>query len=651
MAALSVLGTSSWAGKSLVATALCRWFVRQGVRVAPFKAQNMSNNARVAHDGEIGAAQYLQALACGLEPDTRMNPVLVKPEADMRSQVVVRGRVDAELSRTEWRRRAPVLRPVVEESLLSLLDEFELVILEGAGSPAEINLAEVDLANVHSAALAGAGALLVADIARGGAFAHLFGTWSLLDERDRARIGGFVLNRFRGDPQLLSPAPAELQRLTGVPTLGILPELAHGLPDEDGASTAPLHGSRQRVAIVAYPSASNLDEYKLIEQVADVVTARTPHELASATLLVLPGSKEPVADLAWLRSTGIDTAIRERARGGGRVLGVCGGLQLLGHDVDGEPALGLLDIATRLGNEKLVRRRDVRFEALPQPWACLSGRQVLAYEIREGRSVPGPGAKAALADGLGYVAGAVLGVYVHGLLEDPALVRALVGAAPPKGLDEVFDELADAVDVHLDVRRVRGLAGLGPEAVPPTAPAPPARAPAAAPRSLVLVNTGDGKGKSTAAFGVLLRGIARGWTPCVIQFVKSDRWKVGEEKVARDLGVHWLKGGDGFSWESPDLATSEALAQDAWRLARQAIQSGHHRLVVLDEITYPINWGWIDVAEVTDAIRARPDNVNIVATGRDAPAALVAVADTVTEMVKVRHAYDRGIKARRGLDF
>jgi cob(I)alamin adenosyltransferase len=170
-------------------------------------------------------------------------------------------------------------------------------------------------------------------------------------------------------------------------------------------------------------------------------------------------------------------------------------------------------------------------------------------------------------------------------------------------------------------------------------------------RSLVLVNTGDGKGKSTAAFGVLLRGVARGWTPCVIQFVKSDRWKVGEETVARRLGVEWLKGGDGFSWESPDLATSEALAEHAWELARRAIDSGAHRLVVLDEITYPINWGWINGAEVAAAIKGRPHNVNVIATGRDAPPVLLAVADTITEMRKLRHAFDRGIKARRGLDF
>ena len=169
--------------------------------------------------------------------------------------------------------------------------------------------------------------------------------------------------------------------------------------------------------------------------------------------------------------------------------------------------------------------------------------------------------------------------------------------------------------------------------------------------SLVLVNTGDGKGKSTAAFGVMLRALARGWRVAVIQFIKSDRWKVGEEKIAVQLGVDWLKGGDGFTWESPDLDQSRGRAVAAWELAAAAIAAGEHKLVVLDEVTYPINYGWIDGADVAEAIRTRPDHVSIVATGRRAPQALVDVADTVTEMVKVRHAYDRGIRARRGIDF
>ena len=186
-----------------------------------------------------------------------------------------------------------------------------------------------------------------------------------------------------------------------------------------------------------------------------------------------------------------------------------------------------------------------------------------------------------------------------------------------------------------------------PGVTPPVPPPPPP----VNPRSLVLVNTGDGKGKSTAAFGVVMRGVARDWKVCVVQFIKSGKWKVGEEKVARGLGVDWLKGGDGFTWESPDLDQSEGRARAAWRLAAASIKGGAYQLVVLDEITYPMNWGWIDGNEVVETIRNRPDRVNIVATGRDAPAELVEVADTVTEMVKVKHAYDRGIRARRGLDF
>jgi cob(I)alamin adenosyltransferase len=187
--------------------------------------------------------------------------------------------------------------------------------------------------------------------------------------------------------------------------------------------------------------------------------------------------------------------------------------------------------------------------------------------------------------------------------------------------------------------------------VKPPGVRPPAPPPKVRQRSLVLVNTGDGKGKSTAALGVLMRGVARGWGVCVIQFIKSDTWKVGEEKIGRQLGVDWLKGGDGFTWASPDLDKSEGRAHAAWQLAVAAIAGGDYQLVVLDEITYPMNWGWIDSQAVIDAIRSRPAQVNIVATGRDAPKALIEVADTVTEMVKVRHAYDRGIKARRGIDF
>jgi len=467
VSALMVQGASSSAGKSLVVTALARWFARRGVRVAPFKGENMSNNARVVDGGEIGVAQWLQARAAGIDPDVRMNPVLVKPEADTRSQVVVRGRPDLALSALPWRERGPRLWPFVEASLGSLLAEYELVLLEGAGSPAEINLRTTDLANMRAARAANAAVVLVADIDRGGAFAHLYGTWRLLDRRDRRLVRGFLLNKFRGDASLLHPAPTLLRRRTGVPTIGVLPWLEHGLPDDDGAAEPAVTGGRPRVAIVRYPTASNLDEYRTLEQVADVVWARRPEELENAALVVLPGSKHVAADRAWLRARGFDRAIRSRVAAGGRVVGICGGLQLLGErfddpaGVDGaDDGIGVLPLRTTFASEKLTRRAAASFAELPEPWSALSGLPVEGYEIRHGSSVATAPLGQALPGGIGYVAGPVLAVYVHGLCEQPAVVRALVGEAPGSTLEEVFDELADALDEHVDMDAVARLAGV-----------------------------------------------------------------------------------------------------------------------------------------------------------------------------------------------
>jgi adenosylcobyric acid synthase len=469
-----VQGTSSWAGKSLLATALCRHFARRGVRVAPFKGQNMSNNARVTDGGgEIGVAQFLQARAAGVAPDVRMNPVLVKPEGPARSQVVVRGAVDRELSRRAWRERPAALWPVIAASLRELLADFELVVCEGAGSPAEVNLTDTDLANMRVAREADANVLLVADIHRGGAFAHLYGTWALLG-RDRACVRGFVLNGLRGDAALLAPGPERLRALTGVPTVGVVPRLEHGLPDKDGAADpvaaiAPgAADGRPRVAVVRYPTASNLDEFKALEQGARVVWARTEADLRDAALVVLPGAKHVVADLGWLHARGLDAAIRARVAAGGRVLAVCGGLQMLGavlrdpDGVDGGDAdgLGLLPVATTFAPGKTVRRTAARFAALPEPWAALSGRSAVGYEIRHGRTEATGPVLAALPGGLGWAAGPVLGVYLHGLLEDPGLTGALLGVAASRGLDDVLDALADDVGAHLDLGAVEAMAGI-----------------------------------------------------------------------------------------------------------------------------------------------------------------------------------------------
>lgn len=470
-----IQGCTSSAGKSLVTTALARALRRRGIDVAPFKAQNMSNNARVVDGGEMGTAQYQQALAAGVEPDVRMNPVLVKPEGDTESQVVVLGKVDHEASALPWRSRGARLRPTIESSLRELLAEHELVLIEGAGSPAEINLRDIDLVNMHVAALAGAPVVLVADIDRGGAFAHLYGTWALLGADERGRIAGFLLNKLRGDRELLAPAPQRLQELTGVPTLGVLPWLAHGLPDEDGAA-APMPVNRGKsVAVVGYPTASNLDELKPLEQVVRLRWATTPDEIDGADLVVLPGSKHVAADLSWLTRSGLTAAVRRRVALGGAVLGICGGMQMLGEsirdegDVDGSAdGLGLLPMRTTFARSKRTLRSSARFCELPAPWSALSGKRLDGYQIRHGESVPTAPLTEALPDGLAFLDGPVLGIYLHGLFEQPEIVSALFGESPPRSLHDTFETLADAIEEHIDVPALlekaaagRAMAGAG----------------------------------------------------------------------------------------------------------------------------------------------------------------------------------------------
>jgi adenosylcobyric acid synthase len=478
-ACVMVLGTGSGAGKSWLATALCRWYARQGLRVAPFKAQNMSNNARVVQAdgdalGEIGSAQYFQALAAGVPPEVRMNPVLLKPERDTHSQVVVLGQVDRALADVPWRERSAHLWPVARDALDELRARHDVVVIEGAGSPAEINLQDSDFVNLKVAAHAGARCLLVSDIDRGGAFAHLYGTWALMPQEQRALLHGFVLNRFRGDAGLLAPGPEQLERLTGVPTVATLPLVRdHGLPEEDGVFDERAAGTgavRLTIAVVAYPRISNLDEFQPLKNVPGVRLrwVRTPAELAGADWVVLPGSKHTPGDLQWLRAQGLDAALAQHAARGGRILGICGGLQMLGEalvdpdDFAGNaPGLGLLPLVTRFAADKTVRRTRVSFGAISGPWAALSGLEVSGYEIHHGQTAQHAGMAAACAvlpDALGWqdAAGNVLGVYLHGLFEDPGVLRALFGASVPT-LDSVFDRLADVVERHFDTGVLPGL--------------------------------------------------------------------------------------------------------------------------------------------------------------------------------------------------
>ena len=473
--AVMVLGCTSDAGKSWLATALCRWYARQGLVVRPFKAQNMSNHARVVPLvdgtlGEIGSAQYFQAQAANAQPDVRMNPVLLKPEADTRSQVVLMGQVRADLSRMPWRERSALLWPAAQAALQSLQAEADVLVIEGAGSPAEINLAANDFVNTGTALASQAACLLVSDIDRGGSFAHLYGTHALMDAGVRAQLRGFVLNRFRGDASLLAPAPELLQQRTGVPTLAVIPLLRnHGLPEEDAVP----HGAAQagktgpRVVVLATPHASNLDEFEPLRSAGVPLRfSRDLADVASADWLILPGSKHSRADLAWVRAQGLAPAIAAHVAAGRPLLAVCGGLQWLGsaiHDPQGleggQPGsvlgLGLLPLRTVFAPNKQLQRATHRLGALAGPWSPLAGLMIEGYEIHLGHTEPALGdarsadLRPAVPDlpRLGWQLGPVLALYLHGLFENPAVVQALFGRAT-KPLNDVFDLLADTVDHH-----------------------------------------------------------------------------------------------------------------------------------------------------------------------------------------------------------
>ncbi|RJG00355.1 cobyric acid synthase [Noviherbaspirillum sedimenti] len=479
-----VLGTSSGAGKSWVTTALCRLYARQGLKVAPFKAQNMSNNARVvaSHNGmgEIGSAQYFQALAACAEPDVRMNPLLLKPEADTHSQVVLLGEVSADLTNLPWRGRSEKVWPTIAASLDALRAENDVVVIEGAGSPAEINLMANDIVNLRVARYCEARCLLVTDIDRGGAFAHLYGTWALLAREDQALIHGFVLNKFRGDPALLAPAPEQLQALTGIPTVATLPMWwQHGLPEEDGVfdDRSRSTGAVSRtIAVVAYPRISNLDEFQALKNIPGVrlLWARSSADLAglnASDWIILPGSKHTSSDLAWLRTQGLDLAVIRHARLGGAVLGICGGMQMLGdalldpHGIDGNDAgLGLLPLETTFAVEKTVRRSTTQFAELSGPWTSLSGIAVHGYEIHHGqtqaaqRSSDAADVAQEVIKDLAWQSadGRVLGLYVHGIFEDPGVLQALFGVHV-RTLDTVFEGLADHLQKNMDAEILNAL--------------------------------------------------------------------------------------------------------------------------------------------------------------------------------------------------
>ena len=486
---IMVQGTMSGAGKSLLCAALCRIFAQDGYRVAPFKSQNMALNSFVTRDGlEMGRAQVVQAQAAGVEPDVRMNPILLKPSSDTGSQVIVGGEVREQMSAAAYFKMKRQLIPEILAAFDSLSEEADIVVIEGAGSPAEINIKADDIVNMGLAKLVDAPVLLAGDIDRGGVFAQLYGTVALLEPEERARIAGLVINKFRGDVDILRPGLAMLEEKTGLPVLGVVPYLHVEIEDEDSLSerlnardaVKPLD-----VAVIRLPHISNFTDFIPLEQheLLGVRYVQRARELGAPDLVILPGTKNTMEDLLWLRQSGLEAAVRKLAQAQTPVLGVCGGYQMLGRTLDdpagtesGKPmslaGLGLLPTRTTFDAQK--RRTQVRAVALGAPFA---GAQMTGYEIHNGRTTVNGEPFCRLADGTpeGCVCKNVFGTYLHGLFDSGELTQALVkllcarkGISPretrPTSMAEYrqaqFDLLADGVRKALDMGAVYRAMGI-----------------------------------------------------------------------------------------------------------------------------------------------------------------------------------------------
>lgn len=479
---IMIQGTTSDAGKSTLATGLCRLLARRGVRVAPFKPQNMALNSAVTIDGgEIGRSQAVQALACGIEPHTDMNPILLKPNSNIGSQVIVQGRAIGNMDAAAYHRYKPEAMQAVLASHRRLAGHYDCIVVEGAGSPAEINLRTGDIANMGFAEAVDCPVILVADIDRGGVFAHLVGTLALLSESEQRRVVGFVINRFRGDIGLLQPGLYWLEHYTGKPVLGVLPYL-QGLHIEaedslSRSSVRPTLGTAQTLRVVApvFPRISNhtdFDPLRLHPQV-ELTLVGPGQAIPAADLIILPGSKNTRNDLDWLRANGWEPAILHHLRFGGKLIGICGGFQMLGrllHDPLGlesaagsTAGLGLLEMETTLTAHKRLERQEGRL--------AIADAAVSGYEIHMGIST-GPALERPAvslpdgADGAVSADGQVLGTYLHGLFDHPEACRALLRWA---GLEEAvwldyraereahIDRLADMLEQHLQLERLTAL--------------------------------------------------------------------------------------------------------------------------------------------------------------------------------------------------
>ncbi|HTA75814.1 MAG TPA: cobyric acid synthase [bacterium] len=487
---LMVQGTASSVGKSLLVAALCRYFQQKGLKVAPFKSQNMSNNSFVTNEGlEIGRAQAMQAEACGIEPSVDMNPVLLKCESDHRLQVVALGKAGPSMEGNAYYDYSSQLKPVITGALNRLREKYDLVILEGAGSPAEVNLQSRDLANMFAAKEADAPVLLVGDIDRGGVFASLIGTLDLLSAEDRARVKGLIINKFRGNLEILKPGVTFIEDKSKLPVLGVLPYLSGlAIAEEDAvALDEPREnavGAQLKVVVIKFPRISNFDDFQPLERekAVNLKWIEKPSQAEGADLVILPGTKATVADLQWLRAQGFESLLRQRAEEGLPLLGICGGYQMLGQAIEDPDqvesteklisGLGLLPVVTRFEKEKITSQINGEVKGENFFMEGQAGSSFKSYEIHMGRVERSAGARALfqlqerngqkVSETEGVLQGSVAGTLQHGLFENHSFRQGLLTAlgkrknlslsSDDQSKEAEYDRLAQMVRDHLDTK-------------------------------------------------------------------------------------------------------------------------------------------------------------------------------------------------------
>ncbi len=688
--AIMVQGTMSNSGKTFVTAGLCRVFKQDGYKVAPFKSQNMALNSYITKEGlEIGRAQAMQAEAAMIEPTHWMNPILLKPTSHMGSQVIVNGEVYDNLSAQEYYKMKDNLAPEVQKAFDHLAAENDIVVIEGAGSPAEINLAENDIVNMGMAKMAKAPVILVADIDRGGVFASAYGTIKLLPKEDQDRFCGVVINKFRGDVEILKPGLKMLEDLTEKPVLGVLPLEKIDVDDEDSLSDRLNQKTITEgidVAVIRLPHISNFTDFSVFELIHGVslryVTDKK--ELGNPDLILLPGTKNTMADMEWLIESGLEGAIIRQARTT-RVIGICGGFQLLGkelHDPDGVEhggdmrGLGILDTSTVFQGGKTRTRIHGTIDQNHNLYG-MENLVVEGYEIHMGltknlgSAVPLITLEDGRTDAYMTEDGRIWGSYLHGIFDNEDLVFALVhDIMKEKGIDpeanelsiaeykEIqYNKLADLIRNNLDMDRIYSI--LFDEEMEETDPEEKKEEKTGCGGleddqsgiGLVHIYCGDGKGKTTCAMGLLTRAAGSGKKVLLHQFLKDN--KSSERKLIEKFeGVKVIPSlaMEKWTFQMNEAEKEEFHHKNDQILKEIAEQASNFDMIVLDEALYAIDKNLLTESLVINFLENKPKSLEVVLSGRNPSQNMIDHADYVSEICKRKHPFDKGISSRIGIE-